>query len=299
RAMRTHIQDQVNAGHAEHASSPYNSGVILVAKKIDSSYTDTNYKTLEQPTSYQIPKQFKKPMMVDVKNTRMCIDYRRVNTRTKKYCSNIGDVEAAIAKAAKHKYAITLDISAAFNCIPLSKECREKLAFSLPEDPTQWQPTTLPFGHSLSPILFAKALMKILGPDLVLSSHLSVFVDDLLITANSFEEALFYLELVLEKLELANLCIRPSKCQFSKLKFRALGKIIDEDGIKLEKSKLAVIERLQAPRDRKGLQAINGLFNYHRTFVENYSKKMYPLFQLLKAKRFRWKQEHQDALDEM
>src|SRR5215813_3855911 len=299
--MRTHIQDQLNAGHVQPASSPYNSAVILVAKKIDSTYTDTNYKLIEQPTSYseRMPKNFKRPMMVDVKNTRMCIDYRRTNSRTKKYTSNIGDVEAAIAKAAKHKYAITLDISSAFNCIPLAKDCREKLAFSLPNDPTQWQPTTLPFGHSLSPILFAKALMKILGPDLVHSDFLSVFVDDLLITADSFEEALFYLELVLAKLELANLCIRPSKCQFSKLKFRALGKLIDEDGIKLEKSKLDVIAKIQPPTNRKGLQAINGLFNYHRTFVKDYSTIMHPLFQLLKAKRFRWNKECQRALDQM
>ena len=303
RAMRTQIQDQYNAGQVEPACSSYNSGVILVAKKVDSSFVDTDYKLIEQPTTFsdEMPKHFKKPKMFDVNHSRMCIDYRQVNRRTKKYMSNIGDVEAAINKAAKHKYAITLDISAAFQCIKLAERCRDYLAFSLPNDPTQWRPTTLPFGHSLSPVLFGKALVTLLGPDLYYCDHISTFVDDILITGNSFEEVLFYLEKVLARLEAANLCVRPGKCQFSLLRFRALGKLIDENGIRIEKKKLSVIQGITPPKTLKQLQAVLGLLNYFRTFIPNYTKILYPIFQLLKSKKepLPWTAEHQKILDEM
>src|SRR5579859_2207490 len=149
--------------------------------------------------------------MLDLKNSRMCVDYRGANKKTQFVSSNIGDVEAAINKVGRHKYAVTLDISSAFKCVSLAKRCGKYLAFSLPNDPTQWQPTTLPFGHSLSPVLFGKALMKILGPDLVHSEHVSIFVDDMMVTGDTFSEVLLYLDLVLDRLEKGGLCIRPTK----------------------------------------------------------------------------------------
>ena len=49
RTMRTQIQDQINSGQIEAATSPYNSGVLLVDKKVDSSYRPSDGKRAQAP----------------------------------------------------------------------------------------------------------------------------------------------------------------------------------------------------------------------------------------------------------
>jgi len=60
-----------------------------------------------------------------------------------------------------------------------------------------------------------------------------------------------------------------------------LGFQIGSDGVKISRKKLAVLEKLPAPKNRKGLQRILGLFNYWRRFLKDYPKHTYHMRSLL------------------
>jgi len=60
-----------------------------------------------------------------------------------------------------------------------------------------------------------------------------------------------------------------------------LGFQLGSDGVKISRKKLAVLQKLPAPKNRKGLQRILGLVNYWRRFLKDYPKHTYHMRSLL------------------
>ena len=67
----------------------------------------------------------------------------------------------------------------------------------------------------------------------------------------------------------------PTKCELGMANLEVLGFQIGSDGVKISRKKLAILEKLPAPKNRKGLQRILGLFNYWRRFLKDYPKHTY------------------------
>jgi len=76
-----------------------------------------------------------------------------------------------------------------------------------------------------------------------------------------------------------------------------LGFQIGSDGVKISRKKLAVLEKLPAPKNRKGLQRILELINYWRRFIKDYPKHTYHMLSLLaKDTAFVWSKDCDDKL---
>ena len=76
-----------------------------------------------------------------------------------------------------------------------------------------------------------------------------------------------------------------------------LGFQIGSDGVKISRKKLAILEKLPAPKNRKGLQRILGMFNYWRRFLKDYSKHTYHMRSLLaKDTPFVWSKHCDEEL---
>ncbi len=83
-------------------------------------------------------------------------------------------------------------------------------------------------------------------------------MDDLITVADTVDDMLYYMRLVFERFEQANLCIRPTKCKIGEYKYKILGYMITPDGITIDESKLAAISRLQSPTNRKQIRQLLG-----------------------------------------
>src|SRR5215467_3912467 len=74
--------------------------------------------------------------------------------------------------------------------------------------------------------------------DTVLSNLLNggstlVYLDDIFVSGRDYDEMLINLEKVLNRLESANLTLKPSKCSFGETQLKLLGHIISENGIQI------------------------------------------------------------------
>ena len=86
-------------------------------------------------------------------------------------------------------------------------------------------------------------------------------MDDVLVFGKDQEEHDRRLRHVLERVEAANVTLNPSKCEFSKVKVKFLGHVIDRHGIRADPDKTGAICQMEAPRSVSDLRRFHGMVN--------------------------------------
>jgi len=120
----------------------------------------------------------------------------------------------------------------------------------------------LPFGLNSSPAGLLRSLVKIFAGKL--GGNIYLYMDDILLANETWQGHLETIEDTLHTLEINELSCNPSKCMFGMPKLEFLGFEISRDGIKISRRKLAAIEKIAPPKNRKSLQRILGLINFWR-----------------------------------
>ncbi|KAL6321150.1 hypothetical protein AAG906_012922 [Vitis piasezkii] len=118
---------------------------------------------------------------------------------------------------------------------------------------------------------------------------MEVFMDDITIYGNTFEECLVNLEAVLNKCIEKDLVLNWEKCHFMVQQGIVLGHIISERGIEVDKAKVELIFKLPSPTTIKGVRQFLGHVGFYRRFIKDFSKLSKPLCELLaKDAKFIW-----------
>ena len=92
--------------------------------------------------------------------------------------------------------------------------------------------------------------------------HYLVYIDDIIVWSDNFENHLQHLDLVFQRLREANLTLKPTKCVFAKSEVTYLGHIISHDGIKVDPSKIQAVQSFPLPRNQHDIRSFLGLANY-------------------------------------
>lgn len=198
-AMLKITQDLVNKykaeGIIEPCKSPWNSPPVL-ARKSDGLY-------------------------------RLCIDFRKLHSRTKKHAHPIPNVDRLLDKFANAKYISKIDMTLAFLQVKIVPECRDYTAFSV-EGRGQYRFKRMCFGLTNSPSTYQEMMDQLIrslppGAD----DHVFSYLDDLCIVTETFEDHLKWLEIVITGLRDANLEVNREKSEFCCPEVRYLGYIVD------------------------------------------------------------------------
>ena len=91
------------------------------------------------------------------------------------------------------------------------------------------------FRLTNSPATFQRLMERCMG-ELNLKDCL-IFLDDVLIFSETFEELLFRLEAVFSRLNKNGLKLKPSKCEFFKSSVKYLGHVVSEKGVETDPEK--------------------------------------------------------------
>jgi hypothetical protein len=127
-----------------------------------------------------------------------------------------------------------------------------------------------------------------------------VYMDDILIFANTKEELEWITKLVLETLREHDLFLKAKKCEFCQTRIEYLGMIIEEGRISMDAVKLGGIRDWPVPTMLKQTRSFLGFGNFYRKFIFHYSKLARPLNNLTKKdKKFKWTTKCQEAFDTM
>ncbi|RVW22606.1 Retrovirus-related Pol polyprotein from transposon opus [Vitis vinifera] len=198
---------------------------------------------------------------------RVCIDYRRLNSVTRKDHFPLPFMDQVLERVSGHLFYCFLD------------------GYS----------GRMPFGLCNAPATFQRCIFS----DMV-ERIMEVFMDDITVYGGSYQECLLHLEAVLQRCIEKDLVLNWEKYHFMVQQGIVLGHIISKNGIEVDKANVELIVKLPPPTNVKGIRQFLGHAGFYRRFIKDFSKISKPLCELLvKDVKFVWDEKCQKSFEEL
>ncbi|CAN6723515.1 unnamed protein product [Malus baccata var. baccata] len=170
---------------------------------------------------------------------RVCIDYWKLNTTTRKDHFPLPFIDQMLEKLAGYAFYCFLDGYSGYNQIVIAPEDQEKTTFTCPFGTFAYR--RMPFGLCNAPATFQRCMMSIFSDHV--EKIIEVFMDDFSVFGDSFDSCLHNLSVILKRCVETNLVLNWEKCHFMVKQCIVLGHIISEKGIEVDKSKIDLIAK--------------------------------------------------------
>ncbi|XP_055605127.1 uncharacterized protein LOC129753338 [Uranotaenia lowii] len=228
---------------------------------------------------------------------RMCLDARKLNARTRRDAYPLPHQDRILSRLGASKYLSTIDLSKAFWQVPLDPQSRKYTAFRV-FGRGLFQFRRLPFGLVNSSAVLSKVMDETLGYG-ELEPNVFVYLDDIVIASNTFDDHIRSLKEVARRLEKANLTINLEKSKFCVPELPYLGFILSGNGVRPNPDKIEAIINFERPTSVRSLRRFLGMTNYYRRFISEFSETTAPLTNLLKGKpkTVQWNAQAEEAFN--
>jgi hypothetical protein len=153
---------------------------------------------------------------------RFCVDYRKLNSLTKKDQHPLPLIDETLARIANAKIFTKLDIRQAFHHIRIDAASEELTTFRTRYGTYKYQ--VLPFGLTNGPATYQRYINKVLFD--YLDDFCTAYLDDILIYSDNVLEHEHHVKLVLQRLREAGLQVDIKKTEFYVTRTKYLGFII-------------------------------------------------------------------------
>ena len=229
---------------------------------------------------------------------RFCVDYRALNSVTvpnRHPFPIMEDVIADLAKNGKQPQVFSaLDLASGYWQVEMEEGSRLKTTFTCHKGLFYFK--RLPFGLKNAPVSFQCMMETVFTEEI--GNHLAIYIDDLNVYSENFEQHLIHLKGILEKCKKYGLKLKKEKCKFACEELEFLGHVISKDGLAPDDRKIKAINEFPAPTNVEKIRSFLGMTGFYRQFIQDYSEITQPLTDLLKkGVSFKWTQERQDAFD--
>jgi hypothetical protein len=205
-------------------------------------------------------------------------------------------VNDMISQLGRSAWFTALDLQSGFWQIRMAPEDMKKTTLITKSGLYEW--TVMPFGLKNATSTFTRTMFEVFK-DLG-DKFLKVFVDDLNVHSENWEDHLQHLGAVLSRLREVNLKLNPGKCCFAAKSIVFLGHVVSREGTKPDPSKIDVVLCFPAPKTVTNVRSFLGLTGYYRKYIRAYSRMAGPLFELTKKDvMFVWDQNCQRAFDDL
>jgi hypothetical protein len=260
--QKQHIEELLKEGIIRKSKSPWASPVVLAKKKGG--------------------------------KFRFCGDFRKVNGVTIKDSYPLPVIDDLLRRLGNAKHFTSLDLDRGFLQVALKEEDKQKTAIITQRGLFEYN--VMPFGLTNAPGTFQRLMDEVLRE--IIDEYAAVYIDDIVIYSNTFEEHLQHVEEVLRRLKEANLIVKLEKCTFNQEETRLLGHIVGRNGIKTDPEKIEKVKNYPRPTNLRELRGAIGLFTYYRKFVPEFAKIARPLHELSrKDVKFEWKEKQEKAFE--
>lgn len=235
------VSEMLKNGIIEHSHSPWATPIVLVKKKDN--------------------------------GVRFCVDYRRLNLQTKVDGFPLPNPQDIFDSLTGSKFFATLDLKSGFWQIPVREGDRYKTAFCIPGGHFQF--IRMPFGLVNATATFQRVMEDILNN--MIGEGVHVFVDDVVVYAESFNQLLERLEQVFKRIQNVGMSLNSKKCHLFKTEIDLLGYHVSESGLSPNKDKVSSILSWPEPLNRKDIRSFLGTASYYRRFIKDFAEIANPL----------------------
>ena len=262
------VEKMLSIDLIEPAKSPWSSPVVLIPKKDGS--------------------------------VRFCVDFRKVNSVTVRDAFPLPRIDDIIPLLGGKKYFVGLDLASGYWQVPMSDkmDSKDKTTFTCHVGTYRFK--YMPFGGMNAPATFQRLMQQVLGSQY--NKNVFCYLDDILVTGETWAELMEELQEVFRKLRGANLKLKLKKCEWGKTHIEYLGHMLEHDGYTPNQKKVQAIVEKQRPKTMKELRGLIGMFGFYAKFIPHYTELMRPLHHLLKEKTYspaKWNTDCQESLEKL
>ena len=195
-----------------------------------------------------------------------------------------------------HPFYCCLDGYYGYFQIEIAVDDQEKTTFTCPFGTYAYR--RMPFGLCNAPTTFQRCMLSVFS-DMV-ERIMEVYMDDITVYRESFDECLIHLETVLHRCIEKNLVLNWEKCHFMVNQGIVLGHNIFERGIEVDKAKVELVSKLPSPTNVKTVRQFLRHAGFYSRFIRDFLKIAKLLYKLLeKDVNFEWDAEYQQRFEEL
>jgi hypothetical protein len=188
------------------------------------------------------------------------------------------------------KFVSKFDLLKGYWQVPLTPRAREISAFITLSGLFSY--TVMGFGLRNAPATFQRLMNMVVNR----LEGCAVYLDDVVIYSNTWEDHLSRIRALFERFANANLTVNLAKCEFAKATVTYLGKVVGQGHVRPVHAKVTAVEEFPVPTTKKELMRFLGLVGYYRCFCCNFSTVVASLTDLLKIKsKYIWSTSCQQA----
>ena len=228
--------------------------------------------------------------------TCFCVHYRRLNAVTKMDVFPLPRVDGSLDLLSKSRYFSILDLASGYWQVEMDPDSIEKTAFTTHSG--LYELVVMLFGLCNAPATFQRLMESVLVG--LAREVCVVYLDDILVMGETFEEHLENLASVFDRLRQAGLRLKPSKCYLARWEVEYMGYVVSAKGIAADPRKMEAVRAFPTPSNLKSLRSFLGLASYYRRFIPNFVKVANPLHALTrKDAPFDWSPTCQTAFEDL
>ncbi|KAL3883059.1 hypothetical protein ACJMK2_029352 [Sinanodonta woodiana] len=221
------IEHSIDTNDAKPVKQPQRRVPMAFTAEEKKAIQELDYKGVIQKST----SPWASPIVLDRKKNgqvRPCVDYRQLNAVTVKDTFPLPRVHDCLDAVAGAESFSTLDLTSGYHQIPVRGKDIPKTAFVTKYGFFEYK--TMPMGLTGAPGTFQR-LVELIIQGLQWQTCL-IYIDDIIVFGENFEEHMSRLEKVLQRIQNAGLKLKPDKCRLLQHQVEFLGHIVSKEGVK-------------------------------------------------------------------
>ncbi|MBW0504818.1 hypothetical protein O181_044533 [Austropuccinia psidii MF-1] len=200
--------------------------------------------------------------------SRLCGDLRTLNNYTKADRYPIPRIPHALAKLAKAKYITKMDCMKGFHQNGVEPNSMKLIRIIC--NMGIYEYTRMPFGIKNAQAHFQRMIDTIFQEE-ILEGWMVVYIDDIIIYSETWEDYLQYIDRVPSKCTPIKLKTSLKKCNFGQQELLALGHKVSGLNLEIDQNKVAAVLQTPVPRNIKEMQSFLGFASYYRSHIKHFA----------------------------
>jgi len=227
---------------------------------------------------------------------RTVFDLRSRNDNTQKLTSPLPDPEGILRRAASHPYRSSMDGKDAYEQIRIVPEHVERTAVTTPDG--NMVSLVLQQGDCNAPATY-QTLMNHLFSSFI-GRFMDVYLDDIIVYSKTISDHIQHVKTIIDILKREKLYLSKNKLHFLQPELKLLGRIVNDEGIRMDPNKVDSVVAWKTPTNRDLLRGFLGSVGYLSDDIPNVRIPMSVLHALTgDTVSFRWGYTEQRAFEDV